>query len=33
MIVSGEIVLTQTLALLPPPLTFGRIPIFFDTAV
>ena len=33
MIVSEEAVLTQTLALLPLPLIFGRIPKCFDTAV
>ena len=33
MIVSKEDVLTQLLALLPPPLTFGRIPKCFGTAV
>ena len=33
MIVSEEAVLTQTLALLLPPLIFGRIPKCFDTAV
>ena len=30
MIVSEEAVLTQTLAPLPPPLIFGRIPKCFD---
>ena len=33
MIVSEEAVLTQTLALLFPPLIFGRIPKCFDAAV
>ena len=33
MIVSEEDVLTHLLALLPPPLIFGRIPKCFDTAV
>ena len=33
MIVSEEVVLTQTLAPLPPPLIFGRILKCFDTAV
>ena len=33
MIHSEEAVSTQTLALLPPPLIFGRIPKCFDTAV
>ena len=33
MIHSEEAVLTQTLALLPPPLILGRIPKCFDTAV
>ena len=33
MIVSEEDVLTQTLALLPPPLIFGRIPKGFRTEV
>ena len=33
MIVSEEAVLTQTLALLPPPLIFGRIPKCFDTVL
>ena len=28
-----EAVLTQSLALLPPPLIFGKIPKCFDTAV
>ena len=33
MIVAEEAVLTQTLALLPPPRIFGRISKCFDTAV
>ena len=33
MIISEEDVLTHPLALLPPPLIFGRIPKCFDTAV
>ena len=33
MSVAEEAVLTQTLALLPPFLIFGRIPQYFDTAV
>ena len=33
MIAAEEAVLTQTLALLPPPLKLGRTPECFDTAV
>ena len=33
MIISEEIVLTQTLTLLRPPIIFGKIPKCFDTAV
>ena len=33
MIPSKEAVLTRTFALLPPPLTFGRNPKRFDTAL
>ena len=33
MIVAEEAVLTKTLALLPSPLIFGRIPKCFDTVV
>ena len=33
MIISKEAVLTSTLALLPPPLVFGRIRKCFDRAV
>ena len=33
MIPSKEAVLNQTLALLPPPIIFGRIAKYFDIAV
>ena len=33
MTVSEEAALTQTLALLPPPLIFGRVPKCFNTTV
>ena len=33
MTAAGVAVLTQTLAILPPPQIFGKIPEYFDTKV